>query len=155
MNKKLCKNGFSIVEIILALAIFSVLLVGSVSYLGFDLNNLLEQNNLSRANALANEAAVIVKMLAVDDWSNLDKDSSSLNYNQDWSLQSEGSVETVDNFRRWLEFEAVCRDNKGEVANCGKQTNIDLGSKKVVINIAWQSGVDEKKITYVTYVTAP
>jgi prepilin-type N-terminal cleavage/methylation domain-containing protein len=153
MIKSTNVQAFSLLEIIIAVSIFGLVLVSSGAYSGFSLVSLVEQNSYSQASALAHEARTVIKVIADNNWSDLNLHQSGLSYNgQQWSLLGENSTETIDRFSRQLEFISLCRDDKKMLVDCSPGT-VDEGSKRVIIKISWSAWYGQRQLKYDTYVS--
>jgi len=151
--KRLRTRAFSLIEIIIAVSLFGLVVLGSGAYTGFSLASLAEQSNQSQAQSLAYEAISIVRLLAANDWEALAYRETALRYwNNQWSLAGEGSVETLGDFRRQLILETVCRDANQLVVDC-LQGLPDEGSKKVTALVSWSGWFGHKQVKYISYVT--
>lgn len=130
-------KAFSILEIVVALFIFSLILLTAGSYTGFSLANLSNQEAVIQAETLAQEAQAVLAVIAKRDWSLFDPNVGSLNYaNGQWGFLVSGTVEQIDNFTRRLQLIAVCRDAQQKVVDCSSGT-IDSGTYRYIVTIDW------------------
>ncbi len=127
--------SFTIVEVILALGLFTLIVVGGVSAAAraFSANRLGEEE--SSANFLASEGIEAVRAIAAKDYAGLSDGSYGLDFTTgSWRFQ--GSSDVTDNkYTRRAVISSVFREADGDVVASGGQ--LDLFTKRITVNVGW------------------
>jgi prepilin-type N-terminal cleavage/methylation domain-containing protein len=135
------KSGFTLVEVLIASAIISLILFALISAAqqGIRLSyNALKQ---TQANSLLEEGAEAVKSIRDKNWSTISSITLDTNYylsydtsTNIWSLGTTpvGVVDAV--FTRTVSLSQVLRDATDDIAGAG---TLDARTKKVTINVSW------------------
>lgn len=133
--KNLHTKGFSILEIILSVAIFSIFSAASVTFFLSALS--IQQQSLQYSAAATYASAGIEAMRAVrdDSFDNLNNtDKSGLEFaNGKWKLSGEN--DHFDIYTRVISISEVSRDGDGNVVTSGGITDSDM--KKIVATVSW------------------
>jgi prepilin-type N-terminal cleavage/methylation domain-containing protein len=134
-------NGFSLLEVIIALGIFSLLFVSIISLTLGSFSFLSYGRAYMEANELAHEAVEALESISQDSWNEIVYARSAVSFvSGSWSLAGEGTVEQIDEYLRTIDFYPVYRDSNGiEVASTTIGAILDVLSKWVVIDVSWQS----------------
>lgn len=141
MNFKDFRNslGVSLIEIMVALAIFALAAsaIASLSINGF--TSLTQGGQQAIAENLAQEAIEAARSIREGAWNELQYNRSAiLQQAAQWALEGEGTVETIGNYSRQIDFTPVCRDAMNEITDCpGNYT--DVQTKLVTITVSWQT----------------
>lgn len=148
------KKAFSILEAIIALALFLLLVSGLGVYMSWDLGQLADRQKRIEAESLVVEAKALVNALARENWSVMQTDVTSLVYeNSVWHLASSETAEQVgDLFTRSVVISEVCRDEEQRVVDCPGQV-IDAGTYKLAVTIAWLDSRGQQSLTEEFYIT--
>lgn len=149
-------QGSSLIEIVIALAIFSLISTSLASLLMGSFGLLTRQSEIIQANNLANEGVEVVRFIKDNKWNNLLYDQSAINRdNGQWELTGEGTSEQSGIFGRQVNFYPIFRNNLGEIVVSETEGAIlDLYSKKVEVIVNWEvNGFDQKQIRRVTYLS--
>lgn len=138
MKYRMKKNkGQSILEVIVALAIFSLIAAAMVSMVAGSFTSLAYGAELTEANILADQAVEAIKSVKDGAWNELVYDTSNvLILDEQWQLGGEGTVETIGKYTREINFTDVCRDEAGDVADC-PSVYVDPHSKRVLVTVSW------------------
>lgn len=132
-------QGMSLIEAIIALAIFSMIaaVIITMSMGGF--NALTQGDDQSTAEFLTQEAMEAIKSIREGAWNELAYGQSSIDIvSNQWTLNGEGTSETIGKFTRNITFTDVCRDALDEIVECpGSFT--DINSKLVTVEVDWQT----------------
>lgn len=143
--------GQILIEVLVAIAIFSIILAATVQLFLGSLEAGLLGNAEIKAAFLLQENLEAIRSVREEDWNNLQNGRFYPSV-QDahWSLVATDSGETVDQFTRWLEIANVFRDAQGQIVESGGQ--VDPSTKKVTSQVTWE-GFIPRELTTVTYLT--
>jgi hypothetical protein len=148
------QRGFSLVEAILASAVFVLLvtaLVGTYLY-GEEATQLA--GNRARAALLAQEALEAIGNIRDFAWNELLFSQSAVSVSgSEWILDGEGSSETIDNFIRSIAFSNPCRDDNDVIVPCPGSYS-DVHTLKASSTVSWQQNPQRSGlVTLVTYLS--
>ena len=124
-NNTIKQNGFTLVEIVIACSIISVLIFGlmKATERGIVMSNFTL--NKSQANFLIEEGAESVKSIRDDDWANISGLTINTPYylsfnsiTNKWELTT--TPNKVDSFTRSIVFNSVSRDSNDDIVNTGR-----------------------------------
>lgn len=141
--KSVRKNnlGQSVVEIVVALAIFAVLAaaLGTMILGGF--SSLKRSSDLIWARALAQEGIEAVRAIRNRNWNELAYSRSAVEVaGNRWVFSGEGTTEEIETFTRVIDFEPVYRDAAGNIAEAGNPgAFLDASSTKVTVDVSWET----------------
>ncbi len=144
------KKGQSVIEVIIAVAIFVILASGAITaVLGSLLASRLAEEE-SNATFLASQGLAAVESIKNRDFSNLANGTYGLSLSGGvWSLT--GSSEILGKFTRAVTISDVKRDVQNNVAVQGLT---DLNTKKVDANVTWNFiPTKVSSVTMTTYLT--
>ena len=139
MKEKLKNNkGQSILEVMLAVAIFALIGATLSSMILGSFNSLTRSANMIKAQALSDEAVEAVKLIKRGAWNKMVYDRSAVATNSnEWLFSGEGSTQIIDGYTRIIDFEDVCRNSSDDIVACpGAYT--DVHTKKAVVTIEWE-----------------
>jgi hypothetical protein len=148
------KKGSSIVEVILAMAIFSLIASTMVSFALGGFNALQQGGEQTQAEFLAGEAIEAIRSIKDDAWNDIIYNQTSLVTSSGrWFFTGEGVDETIGQYTRTIVFEDVCRDVLDDIVDCpGSYT--DVHTKKVSSTVSWITGVGKtNEVERVVYIT--
>lgn len=160
MNKlfqKICCQtaaGISLIEVIIAMAIFAMVAAAIISMSTGGFNALSQGGDQAVAEGLAKEGLEAVKSIREGAWNELAYSQSGVNNSStQWALNGEGTTETIGRFTRTISFVSVCRDGLNEITDCpGNYT--DINTKQVVVNVSWLTGLGKtNSISQSAYLT--
>ena len=141
-NFKLNNTGQSIIEIVVALAIF-VLIASSLAALIMGSFSLLTRSSeFIKAAALTEEGVEAVRGISNRAWNELIYNQSAVEIaDNSWSLIGEGTEEQIGNFTRVINFLPVYRDGAGSIA-LGSEPGAyaDVMSKEIIVGVSWDIG---------------
>ena len=130
------KKGFSLVEIMLAVSIFALSVMGLSGGLFYGQMAGITASHRNQAVFYANEGLDATRNIAFDSFGNLVNGSFGLVI-LDNSYDFAGSSEFLDIFERQIII-----------------SDIDANTKKVTSKVSWQGGVmDEGEVILITYIT--
>lgn len=146
-NIKSCR-GQSLIEVIIAMAIFSLIVVSIVGLVLGGLALLTEGGRFSHADNLAQEGLEAVRSIFRNDWNKsvLNKSAVALNAGQ-WDFTGEDTSEQIGQYTRTITFQPVFRNAVGEiVASTTPDSYNDVQSKLVKARVEWlaRNGVNNQ-----------
>ena len=125
------QRGQSILEVIIAMAIFGLV---AASLLGFIMGGdqaLLLGGDQTKAEALAQEGIEAVRSIWDNAWNELVYSQSAINSSTGhWILNGENTTETIGKFVRTISFSDVCRSNLNQIVD-RPGDYIDIQSTKI------------------------
>lgn len=148
------QKGQSLVEIIVALAFFSLVGAAIASMVLGSFNALNQGGDYVEAEALAQEAIEAVRSIHDRAWNEntFNKSAVEITGNK-WAYTGEGTEEIIGKFIRKINFNNVCRDASNNISPC-PASYADVHSKEVVVRVEWtaQSGVANyvERYTYIS-----
>lgn len=136
MKKRL---GFSIIEVIIAIAVYSIVSSSLVGVILGGFNMLRRSNDMSKANNLAEESVEAVLFMKDKSWNSLIFDESVIAIEDNGLVFSgEGTTEQIGNFSREVRFFPVYRDNSDEIVSATTtDARLDIHSKELVVTVSW------------------
>lgn len=139
--------GFSVVEAMLAIAVFSLF---TASFVGAGIQGLqstAEGGERVRAQALITEGFAAVESIADAEWNSLTLTQSGVEEDgTEWSFSGEGTTDTIGLFTRTITFEDVCRDGSEIIAAC-PAAYTDPQTKQVTIEVTWDGPYRQESIS--------
>ena len=148
------QRGQSILEVIIAMAIFSLVAASLIGFIMGGDQALLQGGDQARAVSLAQEGIEAVRSIRDNAWNNLVYNQSAVNDSAGhWNFSGEGTTETFGKFIRTISFSDVCRNSLNQIVDCpGAYT--DVQSKKIAVDVTWpvRFGITNsvQKIAYLT-----
>jgi hypothetical protein len=156
ISKKILKGqpGFSVVELIIALAVFSLVITGLVTMATGGFNALNQGADETEAEALAQEGSEAVRAIRDMGWNNLIYNSTGLQIvDGKWEFMGEGTNNTIGRYTRAISIQPVCRDVSNNITACPGQYT-DIYVKKITLTITWTTPSGKvntvQRIEYVT-----
>ena len=144
-------RGFSLVEIVLAIAIFMILAVVGVTTIlqSFSVSKLSEEQ--IKADFYAQEGIEAVRSIKNRGWGGLTPGSYGLQSDSgNWVLS--GVSDTKDKYTRQIEISEVERNINGDIMESGG--TVDADTLKITSNVNWNfSGTRDDTVSYFTYMT--
>ncbi|MEK7453100.1 MAG: hypothetical protein AAB614_02585, partial [Patescibacteria group bacterium] len=136
---KINQSGQSILEVIVAMAIFALISSAIISMVLGSFIGLIQGGEQTQAEALAQEGVEAVKAIYDESWNGLTYATSSVSISGGkWIFDGEGTTETIGQFTRTISFANVCRDATDKIVACpGIYT--DLHSKEVRSSVKWDT----------------
>ena len=152
-------KGFSLIEILIVIAIISLTLTNLLGLTSFSLKitSLIRQNQL--ANNLAQETMEEVRNFRDGtswDINGLGTLTTSTDYypqkyDTPFKWQLVPGVETINGFVRKVVFEDVRRDGNDDIIIVGG--NQDSNTKKITVTVSWEERGKNHQIALTTYLT--
>ena len=148
------KGGQSIVELIIAIAVFSLIGAAMTVMVIGSFTALMQGGEHTEAKALAQEGIEAVRAIKDRAWNENVFSTSSVSINgSQWIFDGEGTTEIIGQFTRVISFDDVCRDSSNNITDCPGDY-VDVHSKKATVTITWdiRAGVSNtvKRVSYIT-----
>lgn len=150
------KKGFSIVEVLVVAALLLTVTVSVSQIFPRFIVSFREASSAVKANYLLEEGVEVVKIFRAESWGkNISALQNNTPYrvsfdvgNMTWATTS--SAELIDGkFDRTIILSEVYRDMDGKIASSG---NVDADSRKVDVNVLWQTEAGTTTKTLTTYI---
>ena len=125
-NYYLARKGQSLVELLVAVAIGTILIGGSVSLISVSIKSYGTVKKHLQANVLIRESAEVIQSLARSDWHNIDELTKGSNYKivlsgNFWTISTGQETGTVNNipYKRYFQVYDVNRDGSDDISETG------------------------------------
>lgn len=135
MNKK---QGMGMVEVIIASAVMSIVLVSIISVYSSLAELSLKNTEVVQANFLLEEGAEILRIMRDDGWQNIESTTVNTQYRFLWNNTTwvaTTSLVLVDQFDRTVVLQNVNRDTNFNIVSTGGI--LDPGTRKANISVSW------------------
>ncbi|MBI4599898.1 prepilin-type N-terminal cleavage/methylation domain-containing protein [Candidatus Uhrbacteria bacterium] len=133
------QKGQTLIESIIALALFSIVAVALISLMLGGASGSLEAGEYTHADAFAQEGIEAVRSIRDRAFNELRYASSGLSSAQNnWTFLGEGTSDSDAPFSRSITIAPVCRSALGDVAAC-PGTSTDVHSLYVTSAVSWKS----------------
>jgi len=131
------QQGQSILEVIIAMAIFGLVAASLIGFVMGGDQALLQGGDQTKAEALAQEGIEAVRSIRDNAWNELVYNQSAVNSDSGhWNFNGENTTETIGKFIRTISFSDICRSGLNQIVDCpGVYT--DVQSKKVLVDVTW------------------
>ncbi len=137
IKKNINNQAFSLVEIIVSIALFVLISSALVSLSLSGLQGLQRGDDRLEAEALATEGLEAVLSIRDRSWNELIYTTTSLkNINGYWEFNGENVSEQIGKFTRTLYFSDLCRDSNNSIVDCDSG-EVDVFSKKLRVEVKW------------------
>jgi len=148
MRKKINNSrakGFSILEIILSVAIFSIFSAAAVTFFMSALSAEQQSLQYETASSYATAGLEAVRAIRDDSFDNLNNmDKSGLEFSNDkWKLS--GESDSFDIYKRVISISDVSRDGDGNIVSSGGTMDPDM--KKIVSVVSWTDSSNQTAST--------
>lgn len=139
-NKLLGYSGFLLTEVLLALGIFSVLLLAFSYLFLIGLSSSHYSGQEIQAQALLSESLEAARIVRQESWDNLINGTFYPHFeNGHWSLMATTSAETIGPFTRKIEITDCYRNEQGELVP--EPGRLDPSTKKIISSLSWQGAI--------------
>ena len=136
------QGGFSLIEIIIAIAIFSIIIAGGLTGFIPVLNQNRQSNEIVEANRLAEEGLEAVRSIRNRDFNLLSAGNKGIGISSNlWDFS--GTSDITDKFTRQISITAANRDASGTLITSGGTTDPDTWLIKSLIS--WNYSVGNPK----------
>jgi len=150
------RDGFGIIEIIIAIAIISIALFGISRIILSSQRITIENRQKEQALNLAKEALEAVRSIRDESWDNISGLVMDAEYHptvsgmpSSWQLAT--GNENIGEFARKVVFKSVSRDANDDIEPVFNAGNDDPDTKKVTATVLWKG--DEAQVEITTYIT--
>lgn len=153
------KSGSGMVEILVAIFIFSIVLGSLITASNQYLTGAGDNLKYAKAAYIAEEGVEAVKIIRDTSWATITALSNNTNYYLYWNTSSSTNntwyatttSSLVDSsFTRTFQLEAVYRDSNGRIQSSG---TLDTNTKKVTVTISWSAKAATTTKSLSTYIT--
>lgn len=133
-------SGFSIIELIIAIAIFSIVSSSLVGLILGGFNILQRSNDMLTAYNLANQSVEAVLSIKDEAWNTLVYSKSAIVVSgNDLIFSGEDTAEQIGNFSRNVDFYPVYRDLDGNIVSATTtDAYLDVNSKELLVTVGWE-----------------
>lgn len=143
------KNGQSLVELLLTIAIVSIILPGLLTGFFATRGGRATQDQRQHATAYLYEAQEAIRVINANGWTNLSNGTYHLVFSgNSWSLAA-GEELLENNYTRKIIIEDVYRDGSGNIAQSG---TLDPSIKLVTSTVSWPNPIP-LSVSAVSYLT--
>lgn len=160
MSKVNLKNGSGLIEILIAVFIFSIILGSLITASNKYLSGASDNLKSTKAAYLAEEGIEAIKIIRDTNWSTISNLADNTNYylywntssstNNTWSATTTAS--TIDSiFTRTVVLNNVYRDSNGRIVTSGG--TLDANTEKVTVTISWKAKAATTTKSISTYIT--
>ena len=145
------KAGFSIIEMLIAIAILAMALTSLLGMASFSLGIQGLVRQTTQADNLAQEAMEAVRSIRDNNsWNQITNGSHGLASSDGyWSFS--GTNDTIDVFARIISIADVRRDASDNIVESGGI--IDPDTKKITVTVSWSERSRPHEIELITYLT--
>jgi hypothetical protein len=153
-NDILSCRGQSLLEVIVAMAIFSLIGAVLATFVVGGFTALEQGGEQTQAQALATEAIEVVKSIREGAFNELIYSQSGVaTSSNQWVFSGEGTTDTIGQFTRTIAFSDVCRDGSDDIATC-PASYVDVHTKQVTATVTWEvrPGVNNT-VVQIAYIT--
>ncbi len=150
--RKSFQKGFSLIELILAGAVFSVFAWGVVEVLAFGLENDALGEEMGIATAYATEGMEAVRSIKAKSFDNLDVTAATGIDREDGEWIFSGTDNTDGKYTRVISVVAVDRDGDGNITESGGSDDPD--TRRVTVTVSWNTAPSRpESVVLETYLT--
>ena len=129
--------AMSLIEIIIALAVFALIVSALTAMVTGGFSSLNQGKEQTEAASLANEGIEAVRVIRNQGFNNLTYSSTTgLLASSTWSFLGDGTSDSIGKYTRKISFETLCRDGNYNLATC-PASSTDIYSKKVTVTVSW------------------
>ena len=159
MKKNNFKKGSGLVEILVAVFIFSIILGSLIEANNMYLSGAGENLKMTQGAYIAEEGIEAVKIMRDTSWTNISSLTDNTNYylyfdtssstNNTWKATS--TANSVNIFTRTFKTNVFYRDSNGRIVTSGGI--LDTNTKKITVSVSWNSKNGTTTKTLSTYIT--
>ena len=140
-KKKISNSGQSMVEIIVALAIFAFIASALTGLILGSFTLLMRSQEFIKASSWAGEGVEALRAIRVQAWNEFDYSQSGIGIsNNQWVFLGEGSQQNKDGFTRTIGFSPVYRDSNNVIVSASAPgAHEDVMTRIFDINVSWET----------------
>lgn len=137
MSNKDSMKSFSLVELILAIGIFSIFTIGALGYLLTSYKITLSNSDYLKADIYLQSGIDILTFIKRANWESVKSGNYGLSFDgSKWNLVPD-YVDIIDSkYKRSVSISDVFRDQNGKIVNTGG--DLDQYTKKIIIKLSWE-----------------
>jgi Tfp pilus assembly protein PilV len=148
------QSGQSILEVIVAMAVFALIAGAMTTLVLGSFTGLAQGGEQTQAEAIAAEGIEAVRAIRDTAWNTNTYAQSGVSVSgSEWVFDGESTADTIGQFTRTLAFTDVCRDGSDNIATC-PATYTDVHTLQASSTATWdtRSGVSNtvQKVAYIT-----
>ncbi len=150
------KNGYSVLEVIIAVAVFMIFSTGAIIVIinGYNANRLGTENTV--ASQFAAEGIEAVKSIKNRAYANLTNFNAvgvqRNNPGNYWEFKAESTNNSLEKYTRTIKVEGVNRDGSGNIVASGG--TLDADTKKITSTVTWNfNSARPETTTLITYLS--
>lgn len=142
-------KGFSLIEMIIAIGLFAILVVGGAGIINLNNNSARIAFEYDQAYAYLYEGIETVRLIRGNDWSNLQNGTYGL-------LENSGSYEFIESPDTWLKYTReieildAYRDINGNISTSNSGV-LDQNIKQIRIRVSWDYSSTKSKTIEQTF----
>jgi Tfp pilus assembly protein PilV len=149
-----CHAGTSLIEVIIAMAIFGLIAASLVSMSIGGIDTTMQAGEQTEAEVLAQKGLEAVRAIRDQAWNYMTFNTSTVSTSTgSWYFDGEGTTETIGKYTRTISFENVCRDGSEEITVC-PGTYTDVHTKLVTVAVDWTTANNTtstvERVAYIT-----
>lgn len=135
------KKAQSLVELLVAISVGTILIGGSVTLMGVSLKSYASIRKHLQANVLIRQASEVIQSLARYDWHSIDDLEEAsvhrISFGNTWTIISDGQKEEgiINNipYQRYFRIYNVLRDASGDISTSTSGTIDDSSTQKITV----------------------
>jgi len=137
-----CNKGSSLVEVVLAFAIFALISSSLASLILGAYNIMIRDAEIAEGRLLANQGMEALRSISERAWNSMTYEKSAINYDLGyWDLTGEGTDEQIEKYTREILFFDVYRDEENNIVTIDNpEAWLDPASREVEVVVNWDTG---------------
>ena len=144
-------KGQSLLEIIVAIGVFIILVIGSLSASSYYLNNYQRSKELSKVREITQETFAAVRSIGYNDWSRIVSGTYGIATSSGkWILTSTPDI-ILDRYKRKVVIDSVNRDQNCDITSSGGYNDPD--TKLVSTTVSWSTQIGNSSRSFSRYIT--
>lgn len=144
-------KGQSLLEIIVAIGVFLIVVVGSLSASSYFLDNYQQSKELSKVREIAQETFAAIRSIGYNDWSQITTGTYGVATSSGkWVLTSTPNT-ILNKYKREVIISSVDRNQDCEIVSSGG--NNDPDTKFVSTTVSWSTPIGTSSRSFSRYIT--
>ena len=143
LNTQYRPSGQSLIELLVAISIGTILIGGSAGLMGVSLKSYAGIRKHLQANILIRQATEVIQTLARYDWHSIYDLTKGSDYQiglsgNTWTISEEQEIDTINNipYKRYFQVYNVNRDGSGNIADSGDD---DPSTQKITVILEYDN----------------